>query len=74
MNKEKVTTEKVHVVSAHKLDDAIIAKLKQRFGNELEVRIDTSLIGGIRIRKGNDIYDSSVKTKLSNLRKEIIAT
>lgn len=72
MNK-KDDNQKVHVVAAHELDEQIISKLKQRFGNDLEIRIDESLLGGIRIRKGNDLYDSSVKTKLQNLRKEIIA-
>jgi F-type H+-transporting ATPase subunit delta len=38
---------------------------------ELEIRIDPSLIGGVRVRMGNTVLDASVKTKLEELRESL---
>jgi F-type H+-transporting ATPase subunit delta len=41
---------------------------------ELEIRIDPSLIGGVKVRMGNTILDASVKTKLEELRESLLAS
>jgi F-type H+-transporting ATPase subunit delta len=44
--------------------------LEQRYGAGLNVSyaVDPSLIGGLRIQVGSDLYDGSVKTRLENLK------
>ena len=43
--------------------------LRQKYGNDLtfEFGINPELIGGMRIRVGNDVWDGSVKARLARL-------
>ena len=60
----------VTVDSAAELDSAtkagIVSKLTAKHGNDLtfEYRINSALLGGIRIRKGDDVWDGTVKARL----------
>lgn len=61
------------VVTAHKLDkkqlDALSAKLKSMVGSDVnvETKVDETLLGGMVVRIGSRMIDSSLKTKLANL-------
>jgi F-type H+-transporting ATPase subunit delta len=46
------------------------ASLEQRYGVGLEIsyQVNPSLIGGLRIQVGSDLYDGSVKTRLEKLQ------
>ena len=61
------------VVSATELDTpsrvTIEENLKKQYGNDLSYSYltDASLLGGIRIRVGNDVLDGSVKARLARL-------
>ena len=63
--------------SALPLDDqrakAIEAKTSAAIGKEvrLEYRIDSSLIGGVRIYADGKLIDASIKTRLNNMKKRI---
>jgi len=48
---------------------AVKANLEKRYGAGLNVShaINPSLIGGLRIQVGSDLYDGSVKTRLDKL-------
>jgi F-type H+-transporting ATPase subunit delta len=60
----------VTVDSAAELDaatkDGIVAKLTKQHGSDLtfEYNINSALLGGIRIRKGDDVWDGTVKGRL----------
>lgn len=64
---------RVLVHSAVELDDAtrarIIAGLTRQYGADLvaEYQVDPSLIGGLRIRVGDDVLDGSVRGRLERL-------
>lgn len=64
---------KVTVESAVELDEAtrkrIIAGLSSQYGTDLEAeyQVNPSLLGGMRIRVGNDVYDGSVQGRLDRL-------
>ena len=66
----EVTAE---VASAHPLTDAqaeaLKASLKAAVGKDvtLQTRVDPSLIGGLVVKLGSRMVDSSLKTKLENL-------
>jgi len=70
-HKGEITAE---VVAAHELNEtqltALKEKLKTLVGRDvnLETRIDESLIGGLVIKLGSRMIDSSLKTKLNNLQ------
>ena len=51
----------------------ILAKLKQRYGDDLtaEFRIDPKLLGGMRIRVGSDVWDGTVRNRLQQLQQQL---
>ena len=65
------------VTSSHELDEAqkqaLTAKLIQQLNKKVETvfRIDTSLIGGLRVAYGDYVLDGSVRGTLSNLRERL---
>lgn len=52
------------------LRDAVTADLERRYGRGIAAsfRENEALIGGMRIRVGSDVYDSSVSARLAALR------
>jgi F-type H+-transporting ATPase subunit delta len=61
------------VVSAHPLNDAQVDALKQqlrhRVGREvaIDLRVDPTLLGGLIVKIGSQMIDSSIKTRLNTL-------
>jgi F-type H+-transporting ATPase subunit delta len=61
------------VISAHPLNDdqvaALRAKLKTSLGRDvaIDLRVDPAILGGLVVRVGSRMIDSSIKTKLDNL-------
>ncbi len=53
-----------------KQQDAIMASLKREMGSKvtLETRVDKTLLGGIIVKIGSKMIDTSLKTKLAQLR------
>lgn len=66
----EVTAE---VISAHPLDteqvDALKQQLRQRVGREVNVdlSVDPALLGGLVVKIGSQMIDSSIKTRLNAL-------
>jgi F-type H+-transporting ATPase subunit delta len=79
LDNERNHRTKVHVYSAVALPagfgDRIAGAVRQRFGLEpiLVAHVDPSLLGGMKIRIGDRQLDASVRTRLDNLRTQIIA-
>ncbi len=67
------------IESAFPLTEAQLADLVQaltrRFGRRLkpEVRVDASLIGGVRVSVGDRVLDCTVKTRLEQMRSALTA-
>jgi F-type H+-transporting ATPase subunit delta len=61
------------VTSAHPLDapqvDALRQQLRQRVGREvaIDLTIDPSILGGLVVRIGSQMIDSSIRTRLNTL-------
>jgi F-type H+-transporting ATPase subunit delta len=61
------------IESAVALDDgtqnAITQNLSQRYGNQLitEFSVNPSLVGGVRIQVGSDVFDGSIRSRLQTL-------
>ena len=68
----------VTVRSAVSLDDAQRASLQERLTNligatpQLKLEVDPSLIAGLVVQVGDDVYDASVRTQLHRLRDRLI--
>ncbi|MBL50186.1 MAG: H(+)-transporting ATPase [Roseibacillus sp.] len=63
----------VLVESAEELDasarERVQAGLAGKYGEDLtfEFKVNTELLGGMRVRVGNDVWDGSVRTRLERL-------
>lgn len=66
---------KIEVTTANKIDDEIRQKLKDIFGENVEIveKIDENVFGGIRIRKDNELFDGTVKGQLDLLKNKIVS-
>lgn len=51
----------------------IVANLKRQYGNDLATRfvVNKELLGGMRIRVGSDVWDSSVRNRLHRLQQQL---
>jgi F-type H+-transporting ATPase subunit delta len=51
----------------------IETNLKNKYGTDLstEFHVDPQLLGGMRIRVGNDVWDGSVRNRLQRLQHEL---
>ena len=62
------------VTSARQLNDAEVASLKDilksKLGRDarLEAKVDPSLLGGLVVKVGSRMIDSSLRTKLNGIR------
>ena len=75
----RLEVEKRHAVieSATPLNDSmgdrIVANLRSRYGDDLttEFRTNPELLGGLRIRIGDDVWDGSVRHRLNQLQEQM---
>lgn len=51
----------------------MVSNLKRRYGNDLTARfvVNPELLGGMRIRVGSDVWDSSVRNRLHRLQQQL---
>lgn len=77
----RLEVEKRHAVieSAAELDEStrtqLETTLRSKYGNDLttEFKVTPELIGGLRVRIGSDVWDSSVRERLSRLEAQLAA-
>ena len=68
---------RARIESATALDKAagekIVADLQRRYGKGLttEFSVNPALLGGVRIRVGSDVWDSSVRNRLERLQQKL---
>ena len=51
----------------------LVANLKRKYGSDLAARfvVNKELLGGMRIRVGSDVWDSSVRNRLHRLEQQL---
>jgi F-type H+-transporting ATPase subunit delta len=51
----------------------VVTNLKKRYGNDLttEFSVKPELLGGMRIRVGNDVWDGSVRNRLERFQQQL---
>jgi F-type H+-transporting ATPase subunit delta len=56
--------------------DSITADLRQRYGDQLVVNflVEESIIGGLIIRVGDQVLDNSLRTRLSAVQRNMLAS
>lgn len=71
---QKNITAEVTTTSKMKVDKEIIDNINQLAGNKADIthEVDDTLIGGVIIKVDDTMLDTSIKTKLENLRTTLI--
>ena len=70
----------VQITSAVQLDPSVAERVGDEIGRqtgrtvELTSNVDPEILGGIVVRVGNSIIDASIRTRLDNLRKQVVNT
>ena len=70
----------VQITSAVELDPSVAERVGHEIGRqtgrtvELTSAVDAEILGGIVVRVGNSIIDASIRTRLDNLRKQVVTT
>ena len=73
----EVEKRQATIETASEVDPAIrsevAANLKSKYGDDLatDFHVDPQLLGGMRIRVGNDVWDGSVRNRLERLQHEL---
>ncbi len=68
----------VQITSAVELDPSVAQRVGDEIGRqtgrtvELTSTVDPEVLGGIVVRVGNSIIDASIRTRLENLRKQVV--
>jgi len=72
IEKRHATIESASELSAQ-TSSKILAKLKKKYGNDLttDFVVDPTLLGGIRVRVGSDVWDGSVRNRLQRLQQQL---
>ena len=52
---------------------AVVERLKKKYGADLTSKfaVDPTLLGGIRVRVGSDVWDGTVRNRLQRLEQEL---
>ena len=55
------------------ISSKIVQRLKQKYGPDLtsEFRVEPSLLGGLRVRVGSDVWDGTVRNRLNLLQQQL---
>ncbi|MGC2354240.1 MAG: F0F1 ATP synthase subunit delta [Candidatus Udaeobacter sp.] len=55
------------------ISSELVANLKRKYGGDLttEFVVNPQLLGGMRIRVGNDVWDGTVRNRLERLQQEL---
>ena len=72
LEKRTATIESATEVAPQAAAD-LVANLKRKYGSDLAARfvVNKELLGGMRIRVGSDVWDSSVRNRLLRLQQQL---
>lgn len=65
----------INIETAAKINEHTLVALKKTFGEKSEISetVNKSLLGGVRIKVDDMVYDASLKTQLKNLKEKLIS-
>jgi F-type H+-transporting ATPase subunit delta len=77
---ERARRVRVFVISAAPLSDDVVTRIAEGIRHSMKLEpimvpsVDPSLLGGVKIRVGDKQYDASVRTRIENLKNQILAS
>lgn len=79
LNDERARRLRVHLYSAVSLNDDFQSRIRVavqdffKLEPVLIMHVDPALLGGLKVRIGDTVYDGTVRTRLNNLRNQLMA-
>ncbi len=72
VEKRSATIESASELSEEASSD-LVANLKEKYGEDLQAQflVNPDLLGGMRIRVGSDVWDSSIRNRLQRLQQQL---
>ena len=73
----EVEKRRARIETASEMDSVtqseVVDNLKKRYGSDLtpEFVVNPELLGGMRVRVGNDVWDGSVRNRLEQLQQQL---
>ncbi len=74
-SKKQEGIKMIEIETARKLDHSVLAKIKKTFGEKSEITeiVNKDLLGGVRIKVDDLVYDASIRLQLKNLKEKLIS-
>lgn len=74
IDKEERGVVEVEVTSAKEVDEDLMLKMRNLIGEkaEIQAKVDSGLIGGLKVQIGDLLIDGSIKAKLNKLKQSLI--
>ena len=69
--KKELNKNKLEIITAEPITEEFLNQLFNDTKYQIETRIDSSLIGGIKIKHRNKIFDNSIISQLNQLKKTL---
>ena len=62
--------QEIEITCAHELETKTLEKIKKVFGEKVEatIKLDPAVLGGIKVKTADKIFDASLQKQLSQLR------
>lgn len=72
-SKAKSGAREIEVEAARELSGAVKKEISALFGGKAEIteKIDPSLLGGVRVKIGDEIFDASLRKQLQRLQTQL---
>ncbi len=72
LEKRHAIIESATDLSSH-VSSKVASRLKQKYGDDLttEFVVDPTLLGGMRVRVGSDVWDGTVRNRLNLLQQQL---
>jgi F-type H+-transporting ATPase subunit delta len=71
LSQKALNAEQVEVITAEPLADDMLASLREKMNCKVKSTVDKSIIGGIKIKYENKIFDNSIVCQLNQLKKTL---
>jgi F-type H+-transporting ATPase subunit delta len=76
-HEKRTGLKRVQIISAQKLSDGALQKIRERLAAMLSIQpvleaaVDPDILGGLRIRVGDTVYDGSLRARLKQLKARV---
>ena len=71
LSQKALNAEQVEVITAEPLADDMLASLREKMNCKVKSTVDKSIIGGMKIKYENKIFDNSIVCQLNQLKKTL---